>query len=100
MKCLPFAEAQKAAFDSNPEDRYLGAKDNFWSYKNDEVIQHFPPQTIIGKQVDATVVNIAMEEKDDVTVKLQEIKCEWKYSNPTGEFNLAATEKAQMRNHY
>ena len=69
------------------------------AYKNPEVIKHFPPQYIIGKQVD-DLKEIAVEEHELVTVKLYEVKNEWMYSNPTGMFNLSLPDKAVKNANY
>ena len=44
----------------------------FLAYKNEEVIKHFPPRYIIGKQVDDQK-EIAVKENEHVTVKLYEV---------------------------
>ena len=62
------------------------------AYKNPEVIKHWPPKYIVGRAV-GEPVEIAKEEHALVHVKLEEITCEWMYSNPTGNFNLSATHK-------
>ena len=50
-KCERYATEQKAAMEAN-KDSFAGMEGTFMAYKNDEVIKHFPPQYIIGKQVD------------------------------------------------
>ena len=92
VKCKQFAEEQKAAMEAN-QDGFEGMADTFMAYKNEEVIKHFPPQYIIGKQVDE-MTEVAVKEHELVTVKLMEVKNEWMYSNPTGLYNLSIPEKA------
>ena len=74
-------------------DGYKGMDATFMAYRNPEVIAHFPPQYIVGKQVDE-MTEIAVQEHELVTVKLMEVKNEWMYSNPTGLYNLSVPEKA------
>ena len=72
---------------------YTGIDTTFMAYKNPEVIKHFPPQYIIGKQV-GEPKEIATGAHELVSVKLYEIECEWMFSNPTGNFNLSVPEVA------
>ena len=61
-------------------------------YQNSEVIPHWPPQIIVGKQTQQPhLVHVIQTEM--VSIKLQEIECEWQYSNPTGLFNLSCIHK-------
>lgn len=62
------------------------------AYNHPEVITHFPPQLIIGKQVGEERV-LHTEENESVIVRLVECDCEWIYSNPTGIFNLSLPDK-------
>ena len=69
---------------------FKGIKDAFLAYKNEEVIIHFPPQYIVGKQVRGEWVEInKRKEHEKVAVVLYEVVYEWMYSNPTGKFNLS-----------
>lgn len=61
-----------------------------------EVIKHWPPQYLVGKQVNDDKKVLATYEDDFCKIELFEIECEWNYSNPTGMFNLSIPEK-QMR---
>jgi len=97
-KCQGYAVTEKAAFEANT-DAFAGLEGTFMAYKNPEVIPHFPPQYIIGKQVDEAK-EIAVHEHELVTVKLYEVKNEWMYSNPTGMFNLSLPEKAHKDSNY
>jgi hypothetical protein len=62
-------------------------------YEHPEVIPHFPPQIIVGKQIGEDKV-LMTEENESVIVRLVEIECEWMYSNPTGLFNLSVPDRA------
>ena len=71
-----------------------------WLYPtNKEVIAHYPPQYIIGKQVGEDR-ELARYEDDCVVVTVQEICCEFMYSNPTGLFNLSLPEKLMRTKNY
>lgn len=57
---------------------------------NSDVIDHFPPQYIIGEQVKETEVREILKVSDDnVEIRLLESQHEFAYSNPTGFFNLS-----------
>lgn len=58
------------------------------AYKNPEVIPHYPPQLIVGKQLEDEKVILEFED-NLIKVTLSEIVCEYNYSNPTGYFNLS-----------
>jgi len=68
-------------------------------FEHEDVINHFPPQLIIGKQVGEEKV-ILVEENENVIVRLVEVDCEWMYSNPTGLFNLSIPDKAYRTVNY
>ena len=71
-----------------------------WLYPtNKEIIPHYPPQYIIGKQVGEDR-ELARYEDDRVLVTVQEITCEYMYSNPTGLFNLSLPEKLMRTKNY
>ena len=60
---------------------------------------HFPPQLIIGKQLEEEKV---IKEVEDPLVKvtLSEIVCEYNYSNPTRIFNLSLPHIDLRTAHY
>jgi hypothetical protein len=97
--CRRFAEEEKAAFESKPENAFVGLSDTWMAYNHEDVIPHFPPQLIVGKQVGEERV-IHEEENDSVIVRLVEVDCEWMYSNPTGLFNLSIPDKAFRTQNY
>jgi hypothetical protein len=53
-----------------------------------EVIPHFPPQLIIGKQLEDDREVYADDKHEIVKVQIFELDCEYAYSAPTGLFNL------------
>ncbi len=59
------------------------------AYRHPEVYEHFPPQIIIGKQTADDKEFLVYDEDPLVRVSLQEVTCEYNYSNPTGYFNLS-----------
>ena len=61
-------------------------------YRHPEVIAHWPPQFIVARQTaQPSLTQVIMTDK--VSIKFQEIECEWQYSNPTGIFNLSCVSK-------
>ena len=54
------------------KDGFQGMDATFMAFTNDEVIKHFPPQYIVGKQVDE-MKELAVQEHELVTVKLFEV---------------------------
>lgn len=54
-----------------------------------ETINHWPPQYIVGKQVDENKKVVAEYEDNFCKLELLEVDCEWNYSNPTYQFNLS-----------
>lgn len=54
------------------------------------VLNHFPPQYIIGEQVkDSEIKEILKVSDENVEIRLLESSHEFAYSNPTGFFNLS-----------
>jgi hypothetical protein len=56
--------------------------------KSDEVIKHFPPQLIVGKQVADDREVYVDDSHPHVRLEIFELDCEYAYSAPTGMFNL------------
>lgn len=92
--CKKFAEEEKTQFEAIKETDFIGFRDTWMAYNHPEVIPHFPPQLIIGKQVGENERVLLTEENENVIVKLVEIETEWMYSNPTGIFNLSIPDRA------
>lgn len=59
------------------------------AFNHNEVIEHFPPQLVIGKQTADDVDYLVVDEDPLVKVVLSEVACEYNYSNPTSLFNLS-----------
>ena len=70
------------------EGGFKGLDESWLAYKHPDVMPHFPPSLIIGKQVEEEKV-IKEVEDSLVKVTLSEITCEYNYSNPTRIFNLS-----------
>jgi len=68
-------------------------------FEHPDVISHYPPQIIVGKQVGEERV-ILTEENESVIVRLVEVDCEWMFSNPTVVFNLSVPDKAFRQPNY
>jgi len=65
---------------------------------NPEVIDHYPPQYIIGQPITEARDPVQTIETDTVTVRLFKLDVEYMYGNPTGLYNLSLPEK-KLRNH-
>jgi len=76
----------------NSGEKFEEFEKTWRSGKHDEVVEHWPPQVIIGKQV-GEELEIARYEDDRIQVRLVEISCEYMPSNPTGLFNLSLPNK-------
>ena len=62
---------------------------DYLAYQHDEVIPHYPPHLIIGKQTQDEVEFLVYDEDPLVKVVISEVTCEYNYSNPTIYFNLS-----------
>ena len=56
--------------------------------QNPGVIRHYPPQLIVGKQVEEDREVYLNDEDPLVRVQIFELDCHYAYSAPTGLFNL------------
>ena len=70
------------------------------AFSNDEVVTHFPPQLIIGKQTTDDVEFLVYDEDPLVKVTVSEVTCEYNYSNPTMFFNLSIPHIEMKTNAY
>lgn len=66
--------------------------------ENEEVMDHYPPQYIIGQPVEELTTECYVEETELVTVKMYKLTAEYIWSNPTGKYNLSIPDK-KLRNH-
>lgn len=57
------------------------------------MLDHFPPQYIIGSPLNDPMEPVAVEENDYVTVRMYKVEVEYMYGNPTGLYNLSLPEK-------
>lgn len=63
-------------------------KDQWIGANSSEVLPHFPPQLIVGKQLEDDREVYADDQHELVKVQIFELDCEYAYSAPTGLFNL------------
>ena len=75
------------------EEKWIGVK-------SDEVIGHFPPQLIVGKQVEEEREIFSYDDHELVRVQILEVDCEYGYSAPTGLFNLQLPTIEVRTSHY
>ena len=71
-----------------------------WMIEHDEVIKHYPPQYIVGKQVGEDGNVLETFENESVLVQLVEVTCEYIFSNPNGNFNLSLPDKLMRTKNY
>lgn len=69
----------------------LDRNEDWFAYQSTEVIRHFPPQIIIGKQVSENVEKefYVNDENPHVKIVISELINEYNYGNPTGYFNVS-----------
>lgn len=87
-----FKEEERLAYErtKNEEGKDFEEVEKDWlAYQNPDVIEHFPPQIIIGRQVADDREFLVYDEDPNVKVSIYEIACEYNYSNPTGFFNIS-----------
>ena len=58
------------------------------AYSHPEVIKHWRPQYILGRVQDELEI-LHQVNLEKINVYIQELSCEWMFSNPTGDFNLS-----------
>jgi len=81
-------------------DAFKDLADHWIGAQSTEVIKHFPPQLIVGKQV-ADEREIFVHDEDPlVRVQIFEVDCEYAYSAPTGLFNLQVPKLEVRTSHY
>lgn len=97
--CQEMLEAELAAMASVPLEELAEIKKVWRGCDHDEVIKHWPPRHIIGKQL-VEEQTVAQFEDNTVRVRLIELNCEYMLSNPTGLFNLSLPEKLLRTKNY
>ena len=75
--------------DRQEGEKFKGVEQDWLAYDNEDVSNHYPPQIIIGKQVNGDKELVIYDENPFITVTVFEIYNEYNYSNPTGYFNLS-----------
>ena len=91
-KCSEFEKEQEEAAIKNDAECFKYNDETWMAYKHPEVIKHWPPKYIVGRQI-GEATELLVKNHPLVNIKLEEVTCEWMYSNPTGHFNLSATSK-------
>lgn len=98
-KCAKYElkwRSERAA--ANPED-FDGWKKVCMAGQNEEVIDHYPPQYIIGQALsDARGDPVAEFENEAVVVRMFKVEVEYMYGNPTGLYNLSLPDR-KLRNY-
>lgn len=61
--------------------------------KDADVVDHYPPQYIVGTPVDEPEVILAQEIENVIRVSMVKMTCQYAYSNPTNLYNLTITDR-------
>lgn len=93
-------EEQERYEQASTTEEFKQVAEDWLAYHNPEVIKHFPPQYIIGKQTQEDREFLVYEENPLVKVVVYEITCEYNYSNPTLYFNLSLPHIELKTNNY
>jgi len=88
-----FAEFERAQLEQLDKslaggNEFADLAESWVGATNPEVIKHYPPQLIVGKQVGDEREVFVHDEDPLVRVQILELDCEYGYSAPTGLFNL------------
>jgi len=86
-----FEKEQLASLDmclNGQGDAFTDLSEHWAGTKNEEVIKHWPPQLVVGKQVADDREYLVDDSNPLVRVEIFELDCEYAYSAPTGMFNL------------
>ena len=74
--------------------------DSFKEYKEhtlfpqvSDVLPSYPPAYIVGQLLHEPSRIVLEKDSEMATVTLEEVSCEYMYSNPQGMFNLSTPEK-------
>lgn len=101
-KCAKFETRWKQQREEAEAD---AASTAFEGYKNvcmvgtnKEVMDHYPPQYLVGSCIEDMTREIFVEETDMCTVRMFALVNEYMYSNPTGQFNLSLPQR-KIRSH-
>ena len=84
----------------NDKDHFNSVRNQWFPLKTNEIILHYPPQYVIGKQTNDQERELARFENEHVLVTVQEVECEYMYSNPTGFFNTSLPDKMMRTKNY
>ena len=80
----PLIEEQKTKVQAMGEDDFIGYASHSLYPQVDSVIPSYPPSYIVGPTIFDSARVILQKEDDLATVTLEEVSCEFMYSNPTG----------------
>ena len=92
-KLAPLEEAWRQARQEAEDTDFEGYQESCLIGKEKDVIDHWPPQYIVGTPTGDMEVVLAQEIENVVRVSLVKLTCQYAYSNPTGMFNLSITDR-------
>jgi hypothetical protein len=97
-----YKQEEIEALDKAKEDETFttDVQKDYLAYQHEEVIPHYPPHLIIGKQTLDEVEFLVYDEDPLVKVVISELTCDYIYSNPTIYFNLSLPHITLKTNAY
>lgn len=66
----------------------------------EDVLPSYPPAYLVGPTTDDAPQVLMTQETEMVTVTLEEVSCEYMYSNPQGYFNISVPDKLWRNSSY
>jgi hypothetical protein len=86
-----FKQEEALQLEEAKKDNYFteDVQRDWLAFNHKEVIEHYPPQLIIGKQTQDDVTVLVHDSDPLVKVTVSEVTCDYNYSNPTMFFNLS-----------
>jgi len=89
----PLIEEQKVKIEALGEGSFEGYSNQSLYNQVADVIPTYPPAYIVGPTIFESSRVIMTKDTEFATVILEEVSCEFMYSNPNGMFNLSVPEK-------
>lgn len=85
---------QMAALEQSGENAFAGYWDHTLHKTDETVIASYPPVYLVGPIVPGVAPKVLLTKDTDLaTVSIEEVTCEYMYSNPQGLFNLTLPDK-------
>ena len=86
-------EEQKSKVNAMGDSEYVGYKNHTLYPVVPDVLPSYPPSYIVGPTIFDSGRVIMTKDTEFATITIEEVSCEYMYSNPNGMFNLSTPEK-------